>query len=186
MKNDIFLWCCYRVKNWLKTVYTLKRKSTRLWNDNEFMPSNLHAFLWRTSTHFVTSSLTTQNGYEIFFFFIMFPANCAHGRGGILFSHPSISASICPFATFWFSNIFKRQWRNFIKFGKHIDIHKMNIYLEKWGLGANSCFCVFLNNLNMQWLNFIKFGKHIDIHKMNIYKRKIRARGQFLHLCFPE
>ena len=51
MKKDIFLWCRYRVKNWLKTVCTLNCKSTRLWNDNEFMPSNLHAFLWRTSTH---------------------------------------------------------------------------------------------------------------------------------------
>ena len=29
----------------LKTVSTLKCKSTRLWNDNEFMPSNLHAFV---------------------------------------------------------------------------------------------------------------------------------------------
>ena len=51
MKKDIFLWCRHRVKNWLKTVCTLNCKSTRLWNDNEFMPSNLHAFLWRTSTH---------------------------------------------------------------------------------------------------------------------------------------
>ena len=64
MKNHIFLWCRYSVKNWLKPVCTLKCKSTRLWNDNEFMPSNLHAFLWRTSTLFVTSSLKTQNGYE--------------------------------------------------------------------------------------------------------------------------
>ena len=54
MKNDIFLWCCYRVKNWLKTVCMLKCKSTRLWKDNAFMPSNLHVFcgepqhiLWR-------------------------------------------------------------------------------------------------------------------------------------------
>ena len=64
MKNYIFLWCRYRVKNWLKTLCTLKCKSTRLSNDNEFMPSNLPAFLWRTSTLFVMSSLTTQIGYE--------------------------------------------------------------------------------------------------------------------------
>ena len=44
LKNDIFLWCRYRVKNWLKTVCTLKCKSTRLSNDNEFMPNNLHVF----------------------------------------------------------------------------------------------------------------------------------------------
>ena len=61
MKNDTFLWCRYRVKNWL---ITLKCKSTRLSNENEFMPSNLHAFLWQTSTLVVTSSLTTQIRYE--------------------------------------------------------------------------------------------------------------------------
>ena len=51
-------------------------------------------------------------------FFHYTPANCACGGGGgvYTFSHPSVSASICPFAMFWFSNIFKRQWRNFIKF----------------------------------------------------------------------
>ena len=43
----------------------------------------------------------------------------------------SIHPSICPSATFWFFNILKRQWWNFIKFGKHIDIHKMNIYNRK-------------------------------------------------------
>ena len=64
MKNEIFLWCRYRGKNLLKTVCTLKCKSTRLWNDNEFMPSSLHAFLWRTSILFVTSLLTTQIRYE--------------------------------------------------------------------------------------------------------------------------
>ena len=40
--------------------------------------------------------------------------------GGILFSH-------CQSTTFWVFNILKRQRWNYIKFGKHIDIHKMNI-----------------------------------------------------------
>ena len=35
-------------------------------------------------------------------------------------------------------NTLKMQWQNFIKFGKHIDIHKMNIYNRKKGLRANS------------------------------------------------
>ena len=39
------------------------------------------------------------------------------------YSHPSV--------TFWFFSILKRQWWNFINFGKHIDIHKMNIYNRK-------------------------------------------------------
>ena len=53
------------------------------------------------------------------------PANCV--CASILFSRPSIY----PSATFWFFIILKRQWRNFIKFDKHIDIHEMNIYDSK-------------------------------------------------------
>ena len=48
--------------------------------------------------------------------------------GGILFSH---CPWVCLSMTFWFFNILKRQWQNFIKFGKNIDIHKMNIYNRK-------------------------------------------------------
>ena len=53
-------------------------------------------------------------------------------RGGIMFSCPSIR-------TFLFFNILKKQWRNFIKFGKHIHIHKMNIYNRK--IRARGQFC---------------------------------------------
>ena len=67
MNNYSFLWCRYRVKNcqWIKIVCTLTSNSTKRSNDNEFTQSNLHAFLWRTSTLFVTSSLTTQIVYEL-------------------------------------------------------------------------------------------------------------------------
>ena len=108
--------------------------------------------------------------------------------GGILLSR-------CLSATFWFFNIVKRQWWNFIKFGKHIDIHKMNIYYRKIRARDQFIFLEFLpfviinvrlsatfwffNILKRQWQNFIKFGKYIDIHKRNIYISKIRARGQF-------
>ena len=51
------------------------------------------------------------------------PANCLW-QDIILFSR-------CPSVTFWFFSILKRQRWNFIKFGKHIDIYKMNIYIRK-------------------------------------------------------
>ena len=60
-------------------------------------------------------------------------ANCFCVCGG------DIMFSCCPSVclSFWFFNILKRRW-NFIKFGKHIDIHKMNIYNRKIRARANS------------------------------------------------
>ena len=112
--------------------------------------------------------------------------------GIILFSHcPSIRPLFRLSTTFWFFNILKRQWQNFIKFGKHIDIQKMNIYNRNIRARGQFCWVIalcnslsttfwfFLNILNRQWWNFIRLCKHIDNHKMNICIRIKRARGQF-------
>ena len=56
----------------------------------------------------------------------VFVAGPGRGGRGILFSRcPSIRDVLV------FQYLEKRQWWNFIKFGKHIDIHKMNIYNSK-------------------------------------------------------
>ena len=52
------------------------------------------------------------------------PANCVYG--GVYCFHV-VHPLVRPSVTFWFFNILKRQWLNFIKFGKHIDIHKMHL-----------------------------------------------------------
>ena len=73
-----------------------------------------------------------------------------------------------------------------MKFGKHIDIHKMNIYNRKiraWGQFFKS-YCPLYFLINPQHFVFSlitrtgsdwKFCKQIDIHKMNIHNGKSKG-----------
>ena len=55
--------------------------------------------------------------------------------------HPSSRPSVCPFVKFcFFFNILKRQWWKFIKFCRHIDIDKMNVYNRKLRIRGQFCW----------------------------------------------
>ena len=94
----------------------------------------------RRSQPKTVDDLLQRLGLEVVKCFIIPPRKLCL-LGDILFSCcPSIRLSVRPSVTFWFFfNILKRQWWQFIKFCRHIDIDKMYVYNRK--LRARGQFC---------------------------------------------